>query len=172
MKRPPHENAEPHAKLMAWLDSATPAEVMALSVKAGIYDEQGNLMPDYRSEETYFISGHLDVTVEEFEEQYIPRIAEAVDAGCHFVVGDARGCDIEAQRALATLGCDRVTVFHMFDTPRHNVASSMTRGGFRSDAERDQAMTAASTADIAWVRPGREKSGTAKNLKRRVARND
>ncbi len=28
-------------------------------------------------------------------------------------------------------------------------------------------MTAASTEDLAWVRPGREKSGTAKNLARR-----
>lgn len=42
-----------------------------------------------------------------------------------------------------------------------------TVGGFESDRVRDEAMTAASDADIAWVRPGREKSGTAKNLKRR-----
>jgi hypothetical protein len=31
------------------------------------------------------------------------------------------------------------------------------------------AMTPASTFDIAWVRPGRERSGTAKNLLRRAA---
>jgi len=40
-------------------------------------------------------------------------------------------------------------------------------GGFTTDDERDAAMTMASDADIAWVRPGRKKSGTAKNLARR-----
>lgn len=35
-------------------------------------------------------------------------------------------------------------------------------------AARDEALTAASTFDIAWVRPGRERSGTARNLQRRA----
>ena len=37
-----------------------------------------------------------------------------------------------------------------------------------SDEERDLAMSCASTDDIAWVRSGREKSGTAKNINRRI----
>jgi hypothetical protein len=72
-----------------------------------------------------------------------------------------------AQALLAAHERDKVTVFHMFTAPRNNVGGFPTRAGFASDRERDEAMTAASTADIAWVRPGREKSGTAKSLARR-----
>ncbi len=50
--------------------------------------------------------------------------------------------------------------------PRNN-AGFPTLGGFASDADRDAAMTAASRSDAAWVRPGREKSGTQKNIDRR-----
>lgn len=115
----------------------------------------------------YFISGHLDLSKAEFQEHYAPRIREALEEGASFVVGDAKGCDLQAQDYLLFANCDRVQVFHMFETPRNN-AGFPTVGGFKSDKERDAAMTAASTDDIAWVRPGREKSGTAKNLKRRT----
>lgn len=117
--------------------------------------------------ETYFISGHLDLTQATFLEHYVPRINSALANGCAFVVGDARGCDLLAQLYLNRL-TERVRVFHMFASPRNNIGAFETVAGFTSDAERDAAMTAASTADIAWVRPGRENSGTAKNLKRRA----
>jgi hypothetical protein len=55
----------------------------------------------------------------------------------------------------------------MFENPRHNCGFDSV-GGFRTDKARDEAMTENSNKDIAWVRPGREKSGTAKNLKRRL----
>lgn len=45
---------------------------------------------------TYFISGHLDLTVEEFRVHYTPRIATAIAEEASFVVGDARGCDLMA----------------------------------------------------------------------------
>lgn len=115
----------------------------------------------------YFVSGHLDLTAEELAEHYAPRLHAAHAAGASFVVGDARGCDAMVQQLLAELGA-KVTVFHMFERPRNCVAGIATRGGFATDAERDAAMTAASDDDIAWVRPGREKSGTAKNLARRT----
>jgi hypothetical protein len=42
-------------------------------------------------------------------------------------------------------------------------------GGYRTDEERDAAMTRESHEDIAWVRPGkRRNNGTGKNLQRRV----
>lgn len=120
---------------------------------------------------TYFISGHLDLTQEEFDAHYRDRLISAtVSEGAKFVVGDARGCDAMAQRFLLSCGAlptGKVVVFHMFDSPRYNEGYFETRGGFKSDEERDAAMTAASDADIAWVRPGREKSGTAKNIARR-----
>lgn len=137
-----------------------------------------------------FISGHLDLTAEEFKERYVPALLRALDLGCSFVVGDAHGCDFMAQRWL-WLHCpvdrkrgDLCRVFHMLERPRHsfnsgfgsrdpNVAPSGRGfplvGGFPDDESRDAAMTAASWFDIAWVRPGRESSGTARNLQRRSA---
>jgi hypothetical protein len=41
------------------------------------------------------------------------------------------------------------------------------QGGFPNDAARDAYMTQHSDRDIAWVRTGKEHSGTAKNLQRR-----
>ena len=114
----------------------------------------------------YFISGHLDLTVEEFALYYIPLIDAALKFNSSFVVGDARGADHMAQQYL--LGkTDNVTVYHMFDSPRHNVGFK-TMGGYKSDIERDVTMTVNSDSDIAWTRPGKEKSGTAKNVKRRL----
>lgn len=116
----------------------------------------------------YFISGHLDITAEEFATHYVPFLEAAQDQHASFVVGDARGTDTLAQTWLSRFAPQApVTVFHMFDNPRNNVAGSPTRGGFITDDERDSAMTKASDQDIAWVRPGREKSGTARNLARR-----
>ncbi len=122
-----------------------------------------------------YVSGHLDLSEEEFAAHYVPRIVEAVARGCSdphgpsglsFVVGDARGADLLFQRYAQAQGLS-VTVFHMFAEPRNNVGGFPVVGGFASDAARDEAMTAASGFDVAWVRPGRERSGTAKNLARR-----
>jgi len=125
---------------------------------------------------TYHVSGHLDVTYSEFAEHYVPRLEAAVGEGAFFVVGDARGADAWAQAWLAERtdmarrdGWFCLTVFHMSKHPRNNLGGWPTRGGFVSDEERDAACTDASDDDIAWVRPGREKSGTAKNLARRAA---
>lgn len=118
---------------------------------------------------TYFISGHLDLTLVEFREHYAPRIAAALadDADTSFVVGDARGCDLMAQLYLRDARALRVQVFHLLEKPRNNVGGFPTIGGFPTDSARDTAMTEASDADIAWVRPGRTTSGTAANLARR-----
>lgn len=114
-----------------------------------------------------FVSGHLDLGEDEFLRHYVPQIAAARARGCSFVVGDARGADLLFQRHAHAHGLV-VTVFHMFDRPRNNVGDFPIVGGFTSDDARDAAMTAASALDIAWVRPGRERSGTAKNLRRRA----
>ncbi len=112
-----------------------------------------------------FISGHLDLTREEFDAHYADRIDIALANDDSFVVGDARGADRLAARYL--LGkTQRVTVYHMFNAPRNDVGFAL-KGGFASDEARDAQMTADSDFDIAWVRPGREKSGTQRNLDRR-----
>ena len=114
---------------------------------------------------TNFISGHLSLTDAEFNEHYRSAIDEALSRGDTFVVGDARGADTIAQNYL--LGrTQAVVVYHMFTEPRNN-AGFKTIGGFKTDEERDKQMTADSDHDIAWVRPGRERSGTQKNIDRR-----
>ena len=122
---------------------------------------------------TYFVSGHRNITEEEFERNYKPALEEVVSSvpGCRFVVGDYYGVDIMAQNYLIdVLGVEpnRVTVYHMLETPR-NIHPSITNtvGGFESDRERDTAMTAASFGDIAFVRDNTEISGTAENILRR-----
>jgi hypothetical protein len=90
---------------------------------------------------------------------------------CRFVVGDYYGVDIMAQNYLVdVLGVDpdRITVYHMLEAPRSiNPKIKNTVGGFESDRERDAAMTAASSDDIAFVRDNTKVSGTAENILRR-----
>jgi hypothetical protein len=121
-----------------------------------------------------YISGHLDLTDEEWAEHYFDSLYNAIMLGHDFVVGDAGGTDTMAQMMLAQFtlaaetGKNLVTVYHMLERPRNLIADFATIGGFTNDKERDEAMTLASDYDIAWVRQGREKSGTAKNLERRI----
>jgi hypothetical protein len=114
-----------------------------------------------------FISGHLDLTREEFEAHYRPLIDAALSLGETFIIGDARGADALAQGYLHEKRAS-VVVYHMFDSPRNNAGFPVV-GGFKSDSERDRRMTQDSDQDIAWVRRGREKSGTQANLNRRGA---
>jgi hypothetical protein len=122
-----------------------------------------------RSRPVAFVSGHLDLSEFEFMMHYAPVIDTYFAQGFDFVVGDARGCDARAQDYLSRIGAN-VTVYHMFDSPRNNVGAHQTRGGigcFTSDSARDKAMTEDSDVDVAWVRPGREDSGTFRNIVRR-----
>ena len=62
----------------------------------------------------YFISGHRDLTIEEFKKHYIPKIDEvcAFDKNAKFVVGDYWGADTFAQDYLVNIGYgDNVTVY-------------------------------------------------------------
>mgnify|MGYP000970399479 CR=1 FL=1 len=117
--------------------------------------------------EIAFVSGHRDVSDDEFEAHYKPLLDNAVKNNHLIVVGDYQGVDYLAQRYLKDINYSNVIVYHMFVKPRYYVEGYATRGGYQGDEERDSAMTIASTYDIAWVRPGKEKSGTAINLKRR-----
>lgn len=126
----------------------------------------------------YFISGHRDLTREEFEEYYIPLIDEAMDNRDldGFVVGDYHGVDKMAMDYLWNATGD-LTIYHMFDTPRNTPMGASVElcekngiqfmGGYLTDEERDSAMTKASDVDIAFVKDNRWDSGTAQNIKRR-----
>ena len=117
----------------------------------------------------YFISGHGDVTSDEFKSHYAFKIDIALKKGdCKFIVGDFRGLDAMAQKYLKDKNAN-VTVYHMFKSPMNNIGIHSTKGGFKDDKSRDSTMTKDSDFDIAWVREGKEHSGTAKNLKRRIS---
>ena len=122
---------------------------------------------------TYFISGHRVITKEEFDASYKPIIDFVLESepGCKFVIGDYWGCDEMAQNYLmdekSICPC-RVTVYHMQESPRYyNKKVTNFVGGFKTDEERDTAMTEASNEDIAFVRDCNVLSGTGKNILRR-----
>ena len=118
----------------------------------------------------YFISGHRDITQDEFDKYYLEILDKvAEDESATFVVGDYQGVDFMAQQALAEMvNPDRVTVYHMFEKPRHLASDKFhLKGGYKDDIDRDSAMTRESTDDIAWIRKGKETSGTAQNILRR-----
>lgn len=121
---------------------------------------------------TYFISGHRDLTWEEFTLWYTPLINTIyhTDKDAKFVVAECEGCDRMAQDYLLSLGVTyhRIAVYHMLEKPRYLAVEHMyTKGGYTSDVKRDTAMTEASDCDIAFIRKGKEKSGTAQNILRR-----
>lgn len=119
---------------------------------------------------TYFISGHRNITSEEWEKHYVHRILKALEEpDVKFVIGDYHGVDTIAQQFLFDKEVKNVIVYHMFTSPRNNVGFP-TRGGFTTDEERDASMTDNSDIDIAWVREGAFDSGTAQNLKRRLTK--
>lgn len=122
---------------------------------------------------TYFISGHRDITDAEFEMYYQKKILDVVDNDPEslFVVGDYYGVDIMAQNYLLdVLKIDpkRITVYHMLEAPRNKNEKVINLvGGFKTDEERDAAMTQNSFEDIAFVRDNTKLSGTAQNILRR-----
>ena len=129
----------------------------------------------------YFISGHLDITEEDFSVHYKEKIDQALkdNKDVKFVIGDAKGADSFAQKYLIGKRCD-VTIYHMYDSPLNNLGGYFTVGGFQSHEEKDSAMTYASSDDIAWFRTVEEQkklygnkyrkrvTGTEKNVKRRL----
>lgn len=116
-----------------------------------------------------FVSGHRDLLPAEFGQHYVPKLDAAIAEGHCFVVGDAPGADAMAQAYLAhRVSPERVTVYHAGRRPCHCAEGFAVRGGYANQAAKDAAMTAVSDDDIAWVRLGRETSGTACNLARRA----
>lgn len=115
-----------------------------------------------------FVSGHRDITQLEFDTHYVPLLDKAILEGHRIVVGDYQGVDFIAQRYLREKGYGDVIVYHMFTKPRYYVDGFVTRGGYVSDEDRDSAMTNDSNYDIAFVRAGKEGSGTDQNIKRRA----
>ena len=121
---------------------------------------------------TYFISGHRDITEQEFEYYYIPLIQQVINDNpdAKFIMGDCEGCDIMAQNYLVTIVTDisNITVYCPGDAPRNiNPEIIYIKNGFADDREKDIAMTNNSFEDIAMVRNPEVWSGTGENILRR-----
>ena len=120
----------------------------------------------------YFISGHRNITDDEFMYHYSQKILEALrDPNAEFVVGDYDGVDTIAQHFLIGK-TTKLTVYHMHKRPMNNVGDWETMGGYNSDIHRDSVMTAASDVDIAWIRHWGLNSGTEQNVLRRAKLNN
>lgn len=124
---------------------------------------------------TMFISGHLDVDVKEFSKYYIPLIHSAMEAGCHFVVGDGDGVDALAQIFLKKMIPEdqhsRVKVFYRGEKPQNYMSTGfVAAGGFVTHEEAAVAMTLCSDEDIAYIHNGRDGSDTGKNILRRFTK--
>lgn len=126
----------------------------------------------------YFISGHRDLSYEDFKLYYKPAIDNVIgnDEEPVFIVGDCDGVDKFAMDYIFRNYITPLIIYHMFDTPR-NIPEGLSEnsdsegvffyGGFTSDEERDSAMTKTSDCDIAFIKDCRWDSGTAQNIKRR-----
>ena len=133
----------------------------------------------------YFVSGHVDVTQQDFDDHYKNELIEATKSkNSRFVMGNAKGIDTMALEFLIELlGPDnlyRITVYHLGKKSHLKDKRIRTIGGFGNHNNKDTAMTNASNKDIAWVRPEEESrilygsnynpnriSGTQHNINRR-----
>ena len=118
----------------------------------------------------YFVSGHRDLTKEEFEEHYVPLIQKVLksDIFPEFIVGDWEGCDSMFLSFIKDYEV-HVIITYVEEVPRIK-EGEFNRYIFHKCTnydECDATMTACSHFDVTWVRPGREDSHTAKNIKRR-----
>ena len=119
----------------------------------------------------YFVSGHRDLTQEEFDRHYVYLLDRVLadDPYAEFVVGDWEGCDSIFVKYMEEYYTDAlIHIFYVYE-------SRIPEGEFNeyrfhecnSYDDCDAAMTRHSNFDIAWIRPGREDSHTAQNIKRR-----
>lgn len=122
---------------------------------------------------TFFISGHRDITNEEFNTLYIPKILDVINEyDAYFIMGDYKGVDIMSQDFLVNelkYDINKICVYHMGLFPMNiNENIKHTKPYFLDDIHRDSTMTNDSEEDIAFVREGKSNSRTAQNILRRV----
>lgn len=134
-----------------------------------------------------FISGHRNLTENEFNKYYINKISEYIKwctvdelftqpKVVTFYVGDCNGCDSMAIRHLLPCLNKRVKLVicslkDTFDgqidyTHIHNENVTLLKE-FNTHEERDMYMTNNTMFDILWIRPNEWTSGTAQNFVRR-----
>lgn len=118
----------------------------------------------------YFISGHRDLTQEEFNTYYKPKIDHVIanDQNYLFILGTSEGCDTIASKYLDSIEAwFKVFPYEKEYYKPKNGTGYISNNIFTSFDERDRYMTLISNFDIAWIRKGKENSCTAMNILRR-----
>lgn len=132
-----------------------------------------------------FVSGHLDLTQEEFEKYYKQEIDNRlknesfVKFHLNFYIGDCKGGDLIAfkyifDNYINDNYLDNIYVCVMdnnefssnYNYPKHHKVKIIT--GFKTHEERDCYMTKNTDYDILWIRHNYWNSGTAQNFVRRT----
>ena len=116
------------------------------------------------------VSGHTDLSIEEFNEHYRERIMDAINAGDPIIVGGASGADRLTQELCHSLQYYNVTVSDKGQQDNRITELFSHASGFETYALRDSFMTKNSDSDIAYVRPNPMAlgSGTQCNIHRRL----
>ena len=118
------------------------------------------------------ISGHVDLSKEDFDKFYLPKLKELIknDVIC-FVLGGALGADKLAQEFLSSRNDNMNLIVMVYDKQdQNNVCYPNIKhvNGFASYTVRDEVMTSESTLDVCFVRrKGGIGSGTFQNVVRR-----
>lgn len=112
---------------------------------------------------TAFISGHTDLTQEEFDKHYAPVLKKMAWDYYYYVTAAALGADRMAMEYLVNK-CGvlprRITIY-LHDNYKDREEGYSEDGyrvyaGYNTHHERDEAMTKASSVDVAWLRPDEE----------------
>lgn len=106
----------------------------------------------------HFVTGPDDITLEEFEEHFIPRLRVAAMCGASFVVCDNGACDRFTQSFLSA--CDSIsyyTICHRSEFPnicicRVDGPKVVFLGPFTSAVEQENAIKSIVTNTITWER--------------------
>lgn len=77
---------------------------------------------------TVFISGHLNISKEDWEKHYKSEIDRYIEERCNFVMGDARGVDKMSIDYLWNNWVENVTIYHMYGRPLNNATDYPTKG--------------------------------------------
>lgn len=122
---------------------------------------------------TYYISAHPDLTSAEFNLHYRFQIEDILDAEDNplFLIGDSSNADLVLQTFLAK-HIAQVTVYHVGETPLHNVGNFKTRGSYPSENYRNVVMTNLSQFDVTWCRSSDPNSEPMLNMIHRERKNN
>ena len=107
---------------------------------------------------TAFISGHTDLTNEEFVKHYVPQLKNALEENDNFLTAYAFGADVKSVDWLLRNGIDpkKITVY-LLDKYIHKLKTLQelhvnVETGFGTHLKRDEKLTEDSDYDITWLR--------------------